>query len=114
MKQASAKSIFAGLACVTTGFVLAWFILVHIPECFDGTSPADFPNYYFAGLRLFEDRPIYADLHDEVQKSLGWDYNLYPEDVPFAIVALSPLSLLAYKPAWWALAIFSLVAAGWV
>ena len=114
MKQVSAKSIFAGLACVATGFVLAWFILVHVPECFDGSSPADFPNYYFAGLRLFEDRPIYADLHDEVQKSLGWDYNLYPADVPFAIVALSPLSLLAYKTAWWTLAIFSLLAACWV
>ena len=114
MKQVSAKSIVAGLACVATGFVLAWFILVHVPECFDGSSPADFPNYYFAGLRLLKDRPIYSDLHDEVQSSLGWDYNLYPADTPFAILTLSPLSLLAYKTAWWVLAIFSLLAVGFV
>jgi alpha-1,2-mannosyltransferase len=109
MKPASFKLILTVLACITACCVLVWFGYVHIPQSFDGSSPGDFPNYYFSGQRLFDGRPIYADLRDEVMNKLGWKYNAYPADPPFAIALLSPLSFLKYKTAWWTLAIFSFI-----
>jgi alpha-1,2-mannosyltransferase len=109
MERSSLKSILALLAFITACCVLSWVGCVYIPQCFDGSSPGDFPNYYFGGARLFDGRPIYADLRDEVMNKLGWKYNAYPADPPFAVAALSPLSFLKYKNAWWTLAIFSFI-----
>jgi alpha-1,2-mannosyltransferase len=109
MKPPSSKSILTVLACITACGVLVLLGYVHIPQSFDGSSPGDFPNYYFGGQRLFDGRPIYADLGDEVMNRLGWKYNAYPADPPFAVAALSPLSFLKYKNAWWVLAIFSFI-----
>lgn len=89
--------------------VLVWLGYVHIPQSFDGSYPGDFPNYYFGGQRLFEARPIYSDLRDEVMSNLGWKYDAYPADSPLAVVLLSPLSFLKYEDAWWSLVIFSFI-----
>jgi hypothetical protein len=89
--------------------LFGYFVIVELPHTLDGTSPADFPNYYFAGRRLFEARPVYADLKAEVQATLGWDYDVYPADPPPTIVLLAPLACVDYVTAWWILATFSIV-----
>jgi len=109
MRANSFKSILIALPCITACCVLVWFGYVQVPQCFDGSSPHDFPNYYFGGQRLLEGRPIYSNLHDDVMNKFGWEYNVYPADPPFAVAALSTLSLMPYKPAWWTLAIFSFI-----
>lgn len=81
-------------------------------EALNGVDPYDFPNYYFSGIRLFEQRPIYDLLTQELMSSLGWVYNAYMADPPFTVVLLSPLALMDYSSAWLiflALSIFSIV-----
>ena len=98
--------LVSAVALVT--FVLfAWDVW---QGAFDGSSPADFPNYYFAGRRLFETRPVYGDLAFEVKNTLGWEYNVYPADTPLTVLLLSPLSQLPYQVAWSLLALFSVAA----
>ena len=61
----------------------------------------DFPNYYLGGERLFDGRPVYGDLQDEVTARFGVDeYEAYPADPPPTMVLVAPLSLLPYDTAW--------------
>lgn len=63
---------------------------------------ADFPNYYFGGQRLWDDRPVYEPLADEVQQSFAIaDYDTYPADPPVTVVVMSPFSALGYSAAWY-------------
>lgn len=71
-------------------------------EALSGRDPYDFPNYYFSGIRLLQGRPIYDLLAQEIFSELGWVYNAYMADPPFAVVILAPLALLDYSSAWWA------------
>ena len=89
--------------------VLGIFLLREVPKSLDGTAPEDFPNYYFAGRRVLEGRPVYGDIGEEVQGALGWEgYRAYPADPPATIVLLAPLSLMPYGLAWWSLALVSM------
>lgn len=88
--------------------VFGIFLLREVPKSLDGTTPEDFPNYYFAGRRVLEGRPVYGDIGDEVERALGWEgYRAYPADPPATVVLLAPLSLLPYGLAWWSLALVS-------
>lgn len=90
--------------------MLIYFCLSTLPLSFNGERPNDFPNYYFAGLRLFEDRPIYDPLENEVFRRLGFDH--YPTNIadsPATVVLMSPLSQLSYNTAFFALYTFSLL-----
>lgn len=95
--------------------VLAWsmiigFCLSTLPLSFNGERPNDFPNYYFAGLRLFEERPIYEPLEKEVFRHLGFtNYPTNIADSPATVVLLSPLSQMSYRVAFFTLYLFSLV-----
>ncbi len=100
------------LFCIASIGLSALFIRERIPEALDGRSPADFPNYYFAGKRFFEGRPIYGDLSIEVAETLGWQYHTYPADPPSALLLLSPLSLTEYHLAWWILFCASILCMG--
>jgi hypothetical protein len=85
------------------------FLLREVPKSLDGSAPEDFPNYYFAGRRVLEGRPVYGQIGDEVQRALGWEgYRAYPADPPATIVLLAPLSVLPYETAWWTLALVSM------
>ncbi|MGH9054240.1 MAG: glycosyltransferase family 87 protein [Acidimicrobiia bacterium] len=88
--------------------VFGSFLWREVPKSHDGTAPEDFPNYYFAGRRVLEGRPVYGEIGDEVQRALGWEgYRAYPADPPATVVLLAPLSLLPYRLAWWSLALVS-------
>ena len=90
---------------------VAAFCLQTIPQSFDGQRPNDFPNYYVAGQRLWEARPIYAPLANEVYDRLGFvGYPTNVADSPFAVLVLSPLSQLPYRTAFLLLYVFSLLA----
>jgi len=89
--------------------MMIFFCLSTLPLSFNGERPNDFPNYYFAGLRLFEDRPIYDPLENEVFRRLGFVH--YPTNIadpPTTIVLMSPLSQLRYHAAFFTLYAFSL------
>lgn len=87
------------------------FSFKELPKSLDGSSPADFPNYYFAGKRLFSAEPIYSDLQEDVLKALGWQYTVYPADPPSTVLFLSGLSFFDYNLAWLIFAAFSVVIA---
>jgi Glycosyltransferase family 87 len=80
-----------------------------ITDAFNGKSPADFPNYYFAGKRLYEGRDVYSPLDMEVKEAFGWKYDVYPADTPILLCLTSPLSFLPYEAAWFVLAGFSII-----
>lgn len=89
----------------------AYFAYQTVPQSFDGQRANDFPNYYVAGLRLWEGRPIYTPHADEIQARLGFaDYPTNIADSPFAVVCLAPLSRLPYPVAFFILYGFSLLA----
>lgn len=90
--------------CIFSLLLFGFLTSSIVTEAFNGTSPTDFPNYYFAGKRFFEDRPIYSPLASEVRETLGWKYDVYPADPPINLILLSPLSLLNYQSAWLLLA----------
>jgi len=76
----------------------------------DGQALPDFPNYYFGGERLFDDRPVYGSLEAEVEERFGVSgYDAYPADPPPTVVLVAPLSLLPYDAAWFLLAGVSIV-----
>jgi hypothetical protein len=90
--------------------MMFWFCSSTLPLSFNGERPNDFPNYYVAGLRLFEERPIYEPLEAEVFHRLGFAH--YPTniaDTPATVVLLAPLSRLTYGSAFFTLYFFSLV-----
>ena len=101
----------AALLVLAGTVATAFFCKQTLPQSFDGQRPNDFPNYYVAGLRLWEGRPIYAPHAEEVRTRLGFaDYPTNIADSPFAVVALSPLARLPYRPAFFCLYVFSLLA----
>jgi len=90
--------------------MMIWFCASTLPLSFNGERPNDFPNYYVAGLRLFEERPIYEPLEAEVLRRLGFAH--YPTniaDTPATVVLLAPLSRLTYRAAFFTLYSFSLL-----
>ncbi len=88
--------------------VLGAFAVQVLPASLDGTEPEDFPNYYIAGRRIGEGRPVYRDIDTEVEALLGWSgYRAYPADPPATLSLVTPLSALAYPVAWWAMAAVS-------
>jgi alpha-1,2-mannosyltransferase len=86
------------------------FIAREAPKSLDGRSLPDFPNYYFGGERLFDGRPVYGSLEQEVEERFGVSgYDAYPADPPPTVVLVAPLSLLPYDAAWLVLAGVSMV-----
>jgi hypothetical protein len=83
-------------------FVFIYFSLVNLPKSLDGQSHSDFPNYYFAGMRLWNGQPVYKDVAHDVLKLLGYQvgYKVYPADPPFTVFAFSFYSFLPYIWAW--------------
>jgi hypothetical protein len=92
-------------------FVFLYFSLVNLPKSLDGQTHCDFPNYYFAGLRLWHGQPVYTDVADDVLKLLGYPigYKVYPADPPFTVAVLSFYSFLPYQWAWGINILFSLI-----
>jgi hypothetical protein len=75
----------------------------------DNVRP-DFPNYYLGGEHLFDGRPVYGELEDEVQERFGVaGYDAYPADPPPTMVVVAPLSLLPYNTAWLLVAFVSIL-----
>jgi hypothetical protein len=105
-----ASRIFSTAIIIIAAFVLVTYGSGLLKTAFDGSSPADFPNYYFAGRRLINSEPIYVDLAAEVKSGLGWEYTVYPADPPFTVALLSPLAMLPYRTAWLTLAAISVLA----
>ena len=66
-----------------------------------GTVPTDFPNYYYAGERLFSGQPIYLGFEAYVTKKLARKYSAYPADPPATVALLAPTALLPYRVSWW-------------
>jgi hypothetical protein len=97
-------------------FVFIYFCAINLPRCLDGRSHCDFPNYYFAGMRLWNGQPIYYDIAKDVHKFLGYDisYKVYPADPPFTVFILSVYSFLPYLWAWVINMIVSLALLVWV
>lgn len=90
------------MAVSVTIFALAWG-----PGALDSLDPdtpeqaADFPNYWFGGERLWDERPVYDVLEDDFAEQFGVDgYDTYPADPPPTVVLFSPLSFLDYSVAW--------------
>lgn len=101
-------ALLLAAACIAA---LAAFCVQTIPQSFNGQRPNDFPNYYFAGQRLWEGRPVYRPLADDVCERLGFaGYPTNVADSPFAVIALSPLAQLPYRAAFLLLYAFSLLA----
>lgn len=109
------------LICFALQLVCLWlfvsFVSEHYAAVANGQNASDFPNYYFAGTRFAEGRPVYAPLALEVKEKLGWDYLAYPADPPLTVAVLSPLSVLPYQSSWHLfllLAIGVLTLSGWL
>lgn len=105
MKPTVTSHTLSQIFTVVVGLTALIFSILNIYkfsiEALNGIDPYDFPNYYFSGIRLFENRPIYDLLNQELIRSLGWTYSAYMADPPFTVVLLSPLALLDYNSAWW-------------
>jgi hypothetical protein len=92
--------IIALFALAVAVFTFTSFCLIHLPQCFDGRSPDDFPNYYLGGWRLWNNQPVYSDLSHDVQRFFGFAYKAYPADPPFTVFVFSLYSFLPYPLAW--------------
>ena len=93
---------------MAVGFFV-YFCSIQLPRRLDGRIPYDFPNYYFAGKRLWNGQSVYSGIADDVLKFFGYKYyKIYPADPPFAVLALSFYSFLPYPWAWGINIFFSL------
>jgi len=92
--------ILGSFAAVISLAVFLIFSLRELPLALDGSSPEDFPNYYFAAIRWLASEAIYLDLAEDVYTALGWQYSVYPADPPATIILFSPLTLFSYHTAW--------------
>ena len=95
-------------ALVVVAICVVAFVALWLPGARSALDPikaveaADFPNYYFGGERLLNDRPIYDPLTTEVRDEFGVsDYDTYPADPPATVALFAALSFLSYESAWW-------------
>jgi hypothetical protein len=101
----------AWLVLLAGAAATAFMSVQTVPQSFNGQRSNDFPNYYIAGLRMWEGRPIYKPHAEEVRTRLGFaDYRTNIADSPVAVVVLAPLSRLPYRAAFFCLYFFSLLA----
>jgi alpha-1,2-mannosyltransferase len=74
-----------------------------------GSWSGDFPNYYFPGRHVLDGSSPYRRLDLDVRAGLGVSYmEKYPADTPATLILLSPLALLPFRVAWFAMAVLSI------
>ena len=101
--------ILLAVAALTV-IVFGVFFANEAPDSLESSARPDFPNYYLGGERLFDGRPVYGPLEQEVEQRFGVaGYDAYPADPPPTVMLTAPLSLLPYDSAWFLLAGLSVV-----
>ena len=76
------------------GVLFAVFFATEAPKSLGGEALPDFPNYYFGGERLFDGRPVYGSLEEEIEERFGVaGYDAYPADPPPTVVLVAPLAI---------------------
>ena len=106
------RKVATATALLVCLIVIALLVFREGGRRMEGNPPEDFIQYYVQSVRLLHGATVYnsRELHEEIEKKIGWEYTELPAANPPAFLLFSlPFSFMPYPLAWWSLACFSML-----